>query len=514
MNWLEHFEEEEAPIGGLSDLSPYQEDIISWARGGSGNGAVDAKAGSGKTYTIVQICKALPRSLKVLYAVFNKHNQLEAQKKVPSHCAVKTCHSFGMSAIYSNAYSSGASDKPVMDEKKLDTIMDEVIDDEFRRSWRYPAARLVKLAKNYLTDDHERLRFLAYHHGVEIPFHWRDDDDWEDLLTYVTDALRLCRERDSVFDFDDMIWLPVVNGYRTRKFDMVIVDEAQDLNNCQIALLASALRRDSRLLVVGDPHQAIYGFRGSDHEIFEKLVDRFNCRTLPLSITYRCPNRVVEEAQALVPEIEAAPDAIEGEVRDVLYEDAMIELESLYGEHGEIDPGREDLVLCRTMAPLVIPCFDLIRAGVKAQIRGRDIGKNLVKLVQKYKAKSLEELMTKLETYRAKMLKKYTELDQMHLFQRVHDQVDTISAIADYVDTVTDLVARIRAIFSEDLRGVTFSTIHRAKGCEASHVWILSPHLLPHPMARKDWEKTQEKNLEYVAITRAKESLAYIRGEP
>ena len=67
----------------------------------------------------------------------------------------------------------------------------------------------------------------------------------------------------------------------------------------------------------------------------------------------------------------------------------------------------------------------------------------------------------------------------------------------------------IDTIFTDDLKGIVLSTIHKAKGLEANRVFIIRPDLLPLPQCRKGWEFIQEKNLEYVAITRAKKDLIY-----
>jgi superfamily I DNA/RNA helicase len=52
--------------------------------------------------------------------------------------------------------------------------------------------------------------------------------------------------------------------------------------------------------------------------------------------------------------------------------------------------------------------------------------------------------------------------------------------------------------------------VHRAKGLEAKNVFILKPELLPHPMAKQPWQQEQERNIKYVAFTRALESLQFI----
>jgi DNA helicase-2/ATP-dependent DNA helicase PcrA len=54
-------------------------------------------------------------------------------------------------------------------------------------------------------------------------------------------------------------------------------------------------------------------------------------------------------------------------------------------------------------------------------------------------------------------------------------------------------------------------TVHRAKGQETDRVWILRPDLLPMKLPKMtDEQKQQERNLHYVAITRAKHELYYV----
>jgi superfamily I DNA/RNA helicase len=78
--------------------------------------------------------------------------------------------------------------------------------------------------------------------------------------------------------------------------------------------------------------------------------------------------------------------------------------------------------------------------------------------------------------------------------------------------TIRELQDKIDAIFSDDAEGVVFSSIHKAKGLEAERVFILHPELMPHPMAKQDWEQVQERNIEYVAITRTLSELIYVEG--
>jgi len=69
-----------------------------------------------------------------------------------------------------------------------------------------------------------------------------------------------------MLDFDDQLYLPLLWKLRLFQNDFVFIDEAQDTNPVRRALAKLALRPGGRLIAVGDPRQAIYGFTGASHE--------------------------------------------------------------------------------------------------------------------------------------------------------------------------------------------------------------------------------------------------------
>ena len=86
--------------------------------------------------------------------------------------------------------------------------------------------------------------------------------------------------------------------------------------------------------------------------------------------------------------------------------------------------------------------------------------------------------------------------------------------ISEGLSTVDELIEKINIIFSGDSTdAVQLSTVHKAKGLEADNVFILKPSLMPLKYAKKDWEIKTEKNLIYVAYTRAKKTLNFIEEE-
>jgi superfamily I DNA/RNA helicase len=310
----------------------------------------------------------------------------------------------------------------------------------------------------------------------------------------------------SVVDFDDMIWLPVVLGMPVEHYDTVFVDEAQDFNEVQRQLILKACN-GGRMIVVGDPKQAIYGFRGADSasmDIFRTELEKSsrNVDKYTLSITWRCPTSVVDEAKRFFTDYNARDDAPEGTVN----------------VNAPFTPEAGDLVLCRVNAPLVSQCFALITQGIPAYVLGRDIGYSLQTLVKKVTADSsmsLERFLPALREHVDRRISALKLQEKDNQIQSLNDKHDCILALAGNVNTVAGILDNIKEIFGEQGRnsGVVFSTIHKAKGLEAKTVWILQPELMPHPMAKSKSEREQEKNLCYVAITRAMETLNYV-GDP
>lgn len=88
----------------------------------------------------------------------------------------------------------------------------------------------------------------------------------------------------------------------------------------------------------------------------------------------------------------------------------------------------------------------------------------------------------------------------------MHDKCDCLLEFLHNSSSVAEARQRIETIFADDLPGnaVVLGTVHRTKGLESERVFVLAPDLIPHPMAKKPWERDQEKNLAWVAATRAK----------
>jgi very-short-patch-repair endonuclease len=292
----------------------------------------------------------------------------------------------------------------------------------------------------------------------------------------------------------------------------LLVHNCQDTNPARRCLARKMLKPGGRAVFVGDPCQAIYGFTGADNDSLDVIRREFGCTELPLTISYRCPRAVVREAKRLVSHIEVDLAAPEGKVRSCQLSDL------LPGERsGALDVHvppverltADDAVLCRVTKPLVKLAFRLIRAGIACHVEGREIGTGLLKLATRWKSvktmdKLRERLQDYLETETAKMMVKKQESQAAALA----DRVETLLALMEGCPNLACVEKKIADLFKDGEPTLTLSTVHKAKGREWGRVYILGRGVhMPSKWARQDWQQDQERNLEYVAVTRAKSEL-------
>lgn len=483
--------------------TPEQERIFLFTKKRPENILIKAYAGAGKTTTIVEAVKLLPKDKSIMFLAFNKHIQEELKTKLPEYVRCYTTYGLGVSAI-KRKY----GDKIQFDEFKVDKIIQKKsksweLKDEFKNEeeityYLSNIKKMVDLCRLSLTLKPEYVPYISERYDIPI--------------TKPKDIKRVLKVLDEVttnrtsFDYTDMVYLPAVdNGIWMFPQDYVFVDEVQDLNRCQIRIIEKVLKKDKlsgktigRLICVGDFFQGIYGFNAADEKSFEWFEKFPNTKVLPLSVSFRCSKNVIAKAQEIVPDIKALPDAPDGVVRDG---NVLEEAQS------------GDFILCRTTMPLVKLFFEFLMRGKKAIIKGSDIGIHLIELIGKIN--NLPKLVNfwedELIEFRRDLKKSGVIDPREHSgYVALEDKVNTLLFLAKLSDSVEDLKRKIRTIFTDEIQGICLSTVHKIKGLEANRVFIIRPDQLPM-QTQKSWQYIQEKNLEYVAYTRAKLELIFDR---
>lgn len=471
----------------MTTWSKYQLAVFENVATGTGHTVVKAVAGSGKTTTIVEALSHIPAGCRTLFVAFNKSIAEELKKRAPRGVEVSTLHSYGLKVI------TRSLGRLRIDGNRVDDMVRAMHGND-SKTWdmRRDLAKTVSLAKGQLASDEADIDAIIDAFGIESA---RNGS----RAAFIQDVLKLllqCTEVsvDGRIDFDDMIWLPVVLELSQPKFDRVFIDETQDLNRAQIEMALRAVTANGRICAVGDPKQAIYGFRGADAASMENIVTRLKATVLPLSVCYRCCKAVVEEAQTVVPEIEYAPGAENGSVTPVTVK------EMKRGAR----PG--DFILSRTNAPLISLCMYFLKEGKPASIQGRDVGASLAAFVKKSKAPSVEMLRDYVEAWRntecARLAAKHRDT------QAVEDRAECILALSEDAASVADVLSSIESLFADkdSSQRIVLSSTHKAKGLERERVWLLDSTYRRRP-------EIDETFLYYVAVTRAQKTLFIVEGK-
>lgn len=497
-------------------LSSEQVAIHGWFASGKGNLVVDAKAGTGKTFTIVHGFACVPACVAdIYYLVFNKKNQREAREKISDpRVTATTLNACGWKFVRSVWTKAEMPDdkngNPDVEATRIAAVAPELPEEAVAA-----VKRLVAFAKNLFVGV-PAVSELVQVCAERNVFCGLQDSEGQDEFppSALAAAARAAMQRaldvledHKCIDFGDQVWLPVSKGWVRPCADLVVVDETQDMNIPQLVMVKRMVRAGGRVCVVGDPKQCIYTFRGAHPDGMGLMQRELNAEVLTLSITRRCPKAVVALVQPIVPGYRAADDAPEGSV------DLNGDMFTLMRD---VRPG--DAVLSRANAPMISPCLGLLRKGVPARIEGRDIGRQLVGMVKSLKAKSVPDFMRKLERWADKQKQRIAGKNAAAKCAQVDDQRDTLKALAEGCANVAEVEARIRALFvNSDDEGakpaVVFSSVHKAKGLEWDRVYLLRWTFNKSWKGQTDDQKREEENIYYVACTRAKRSLAMVAEE-
>jgi superfamily I DNA/RNA helicase len=489
---------------------------------------LEADAGTGKSSTIQESTRLIPDN--VLYLAYNTHIADDYRPKALPNTEVRTTHSHGFKAILSTI-KYGQGKEVTLDEYKVYDLVKHMlltqyleVGEENTKLLQSIVPKIVSYLKSTLMQmSEESIEFLSDKYQLEDYYILLENNigklyeksdgtkyaiDLSLVTKMCTKIMQICfraflpNESCSI-DYDDQFWLPIVRpDIRIKKYPWVIVDEAQDLNPAQMKLVMMSVTPNGTIIVVGDPHQSIYAFRGADSQAMPKMKQQLKAKVLTLSVCFRCPTEHVRLAQEYVPNIKPFENNKAGVVKHI--NDTI-----MYNTLVNMLPNKDPVyVLCRNNYPLVKPCFELIRNGINATIRGREIGKNLISRIRNTKGTEIEEFKKNLKEW---MNKKKSSLEQGNKsIELLVDTYETIIALSLDCNNTDELIAKIDRIFSDKNSAIVFSTVHKVKGFESDKVLILYPELMPSPFAKTEEAMEQENNVQYITVTRSKDTLIFV----
>ncbi|MFL5981822.1 MAG: ATP-dependent helicase [Gaiellaceae bacterium] len=359
-----------------------------------------------------------------------------------------------------------------------------------------------------------------------------------DLMLRVFRLYESAKEERGFVDFEDILEravrmfdadaqaLAAVRG----RFRALTVDEYQDVNLLQQALLDRWLGSSDELCAVGDDYQSIYSFTGATPSYLLGLPRRFShAAVIRLEDNYRSSPQVLELANRIVPALGGAekvlratrPDGPEPALRQfgAPADEQRFVVEELRRLHGDGVPYEEIAVLGRTNARLADfeEAFHEARVPFQgAALLSREGARQLLKRLRQLGATPAVAAAVRGYAQDAGWVEHPPEKLGEREMVRQADLGRLMKLAREYDDgarTTRDFVAELEERFGStgaDRRGVHLLTLHGAKGLEFDAVFLprVEERELPIRQAKRPSEIAEERRLFYVGMTRAKRHLA------
>lgn len=522
-------------------IRPEHKIIFDWLEHGTGNGMIEATAGSGKTSCLIEVLRRIEG--QVFFGAFGRlaaediKAKAERERLIGYNIWIGTMHGAGMSAWTAH------HDHVTVELDKTNRIIESKYGKNhfgetfIRHMVSYGKQALAGV--NFPLRDLDRWKALMLHFGAEE--YWPEnkpiEEGLEQVIAVLESSLDSCNQ---LVDYDDMLYAPIARDITFRKRDWVLGDEWQDSNPARQALIEHMLSTRGRALFVGDRFQAIFGFTGASADAMDIAKTNLSCHEMSLTTTWRCSEAVVEFAQQWVPHLKARDNAPRGDVRPVTFNPpdicprckgekeiiAGVELAiicSVCGSTGQLKPipwylqdrpTKDDFILCRYNRPLIQTAYNLIRDGIACKVLGRDVGRNLVSLATRWKLITLDQLEPRLTNFLIVQTKRARDQNNRSKELEITDRVETLRIFIEKCHeegktTIDDLVRAISAVFEDNIKNmITLSSAHKAKGLERMRIYWLQTEIRQTNL--KAWEAEQEMHIKYVIATRARLDLIMV----
>ncbi len=321
---------------------------------------VVAGPGSGKTRVLTERVRALltkaPGHFRVLALTFtNKaaddmRERLVDLGEVRQRAFIGTIHSFCLEMLAERGKFVGVDGTPNIFEQFKDRreILQKAIQDDPALDAQLDEIADVK-ARGHQVDEWLQVISRIKAHPISCAF---IEDEFQRRLVEAYDAgMRAC----NAYDFDDLLLLayrlltenPKLADFYRRLYKFVCIDEAQDMNEAQYAVVCALCNDEFKnVMLVGDPKQSIYGFNTSSPEYMERFRVEFKAREIELTENFRSSQAVVAKARSLDSNyLVAAQLPIAGAVQILAAQDESNEAELIVNEllrlftagHGDVE---------------------------------------------------------------------------------------------------------------------------------------------------------------------------------
>ena len=441
---------------------------------------VNAVAGSGKTSTLMYLAEKYKNGI---YLAFNKAIVKEVMPKLPVGWTCKTFNAFGLSLIRQHFPTSRVNFK------------------------KYDKYITRGAGADFITGNHTCASLASKHmnmNGNIAHTSWKSTCDRFQIgyqfIGFAQEILERGKEDTYEISADDMLQYPIDNGWKSKEYDIVLVDECQDLNPQQIAFLGCIPTK--RVVFVGDINQAIYGFRGSDPYAIDKIKDTYNPIEYELTESFRCPLEILSTITHIVPNIFSKKK--NGIVN-------LIDLKET--EEPNFFPD-ECFIISRTNNHLIKLAYKFIQNHEHFSIGGTFITQLKRDLNKVFKdCTTLSDMRNSIKTYYDREMDRAS--GNKWSTNAIENKYETLLSIVKMAKKPKDIDLFVLnlGMHSDSASCRKLMTIHAAKGLESSTVFFVKPDtcLYFKQKSNIEWEKQQEDNLFYVACTRALKELVFIK---
>ena len=350
----------------------------------------------------------------------------------------------------------------------------------------------------------------------------------------------LCKDEkllENALSFDDLITLTVklleenedlLKNYRER-FKYISVDEYQDIDESQYKLIRLLVPQNGNIFVIGDPNQAIYGFRGGNAEFFNNFkIDYPDTQTISLKNNYRSTNSIVDASNQMInsfnivsvldrphekitihkaPTDKAEAEFIASTIENLIGGHSFFSIDSQRSTGDDTDYSFSDFaILYRTSSQLPPIIEALKRTGMPFVKLSNDL-----LCEQKPVMELLNSLNDESPVYE-QIENGNFEIDD-YIIQYLLNIAENSKDKNEFIHQVS-LLTEADALDKRADR-ITLMTLHASKGLEFKCVFIagLEDGILPLYRAKEEKEIEEERRLLYVGMTRAKERLFLSHAE-
>lgn len=228
--------------------------------------SITAPAGSGKTFTLVELSKKMPNE-KILYLAYNKAIADESKSRFPKNVTVTTIHSLAYKELLINA--------------------DDLTNDY----------NIQQIKEMFNCDFEEAIETKQY-------FERFLNSNYSGFTDYAITKYKAVANANTMFEKMRKREIKITHSYYLKEFsllenkksniyDVILLDEAQDSNPVTIRAFLSL---NGKKILVGDPHQSIYGFRDSVN-----AMQTLDCKyKLKLTYCFRCIEQIVDKANRVL----------------------------------------------------------------------------------------------------------------------------------------------------------------------------------------------------------------------